>query len=525
MPATAGRVRMPANNRVHSSAALQTHGIWQSAIGYDPYAPENNKQQAPSSSVSANAAAAAANAAAEAAAPPSSDPGASSENAYTSFQGLLALARVTGSNSDETRGACKKCGRVGHLTFQCRNFLSVKELAMDDDIQAGMLSAAQAKAKFEEITKKASGARDADEEGSDEEDEDEIDSDSSDSDIDPELERIIAERERAKSRGGKRSGEEDKKTSRHKSKSRGRSKHRRSRKSDSEDDSEEERTKDKKKNRQKKHRSSDEDSESDSDRKKHRKSRKDRKRRRMHRRKDDSSEDDESGGEERKHHRHHKRHHHRRDASGSDSDGSESPHERKRSSKQKSHKRSWCVIGVVGAAHRRINPSQLHSHTGGALHGGVSELMASCLCRFFRSAALGFMDGVGEAATTTPSGVSLLLLYPRCYGVVSDVMVEQGGFVVQEYAQAVVYARVLGAIEEGVVCFEAVDIKGSRKKYIIVNIVMVTNVFSSGEISCSNVFSFMSLCGSRLMDRSSSRDFRMFSLSGFSLSSPRLIQF
>ncbi|KAK4741850.1 hypothetical protein SAY87_025438 [Trapa incisa] len=30
---------MPANNRVHSSAALQIHDIWQSAIGYDPYAP------------------------------------------------------------------------------------------------------------------------------------------------------------------------------------------------------------------------------------------------------------------------------------------------------------------------------------------------------------------------------------------------------------------------------------------------------------------------------------------------------
>jgi hypothetical protein len=50
------------------------------------------------------------------------------------------------------------------------------------------------------------------------------------------------------------------------------------------------------------------------------------------------------------------------------------------------------------------------------------------------------MDGVGEAAAATPSGVSLLLLCPRCCGVVSDIMVEQGGFVVQEYAQTVVYA-------------------------------------------------------------------------------------
>jgi hypothetical protein len=42
MLATAGRVWMPANNGVHSSAALQTHGIWQSAIGYDAY---NNDQK------------------------------------------------------------------------------------------------------------------------------------------------------------------------------------------------------------------------------------------------------------------------------------------------------------------------------------------------------------------------------------------------------------------------------------------------------------------------------------------------
>ena len=155
MPATAGRVRMPANNRVHSSAALQTHGIWQSAIGYDPYAPENNKQQPgrPSSSVSANAAAAAANDAnAAASAAADSGSGSGDGNAYTSFQGLLALARITGSNSDETRGACKKCGRVGHLTFQCRNFLSVKDLDLDDaDAQAAAQAAAQA--KFDEIKK------------------------------------------------------------------------------------------------------------------------------------------------------------------------------------------------------------------------------------------------------------------------------------------------------------------------------------------------------------------------------------
>ncbi|OMO91251.1 CAX-interacting protein 4-like protein [Corchorus olitorius] len=99
MPATAGRVRMPANNRVHSSAALQTHGIWQSAIGYDPYAPNKDDSKTTSNQMAATA-----------------EP--DGENAYASFQGLLALARITGSNADEARGACRKCGRVGHLTFQ-----------------------------------------------------------------------------------------------------------------------------------------------------------------------------------------------------------------------------------------------------------------------------------------------------------------------------------------------------------------------------------------------------------------------
>nr|CAD1833875.1 unnamed protein product [Ananas comosus var. bracteatus] len=144
MPATAGRVRMPANNRVHSSAALQTHGIWQSAIGYDPYAPTNKDKPDPSK--------------------PSSAPrggggggggggGDGDENAYASFQGLLALARITGSSADEARGACKKCGRVGHLPFQCRNFLSVKDQQDERDEGAAIHA-------FDRI-KKASGLKEA----------------------------------------------------------------------------------------------------------------------------------------------------------------------------------------------------------------------------------------------------------------------------------------------------------------------------------------------------------------------------
>ena len=38
MPATAGKVRRPAGNRQSTSSSLNTHSIWQNAIGYDPYA-------------------------------------------------------------------------------------------------------------------------------------------------------------------------------------------------------------------------------------------------------------------------------------------------------------------------------------------------------------------------------------------------------------------------------------------------------------------------------------------------------
>jgi hypothetical protein len=48
-------------------------------------------------------------------------------------------------------------------------------------------------------------------------------------------------------------------------------------------------------------------------------------------------------------------------------------------------------------------------------------------------AALSFLNGVVETEAAIPSGVSILLLCPSYYSVGSDVMVEQGGCVVQEY--------------------------------------------------------------------------------------------
>ncbi|KAJ4891226.1 CAX-interacting protein 4 [Raphanus sativus] len=172
MPATAGRVRMPANNRVHSSAALQTHGIWQSAIGYDPYAPTAKEEPKTTQQKSSD-----------------DHP----ENSYASFQGLLALARITGSNNDEARGSCKKCGRVGHLTYQCRNFLSTKEEGGKDggeieaDVAAGLEKVRRCVGRGE--------VKEEEEESSEEE------SESEDSDVDSEIEKIIAERYGKKKKG------------------------------------------------------------------------------------------------------------------------------------------------------------------------------------------------------------------------------------------------------------------------------------------------------------------------------------
>jgi len=82
MPATAGRVRMPANNRMQTSASLNTHSIWQNAIGYDPYAAEDSKGGTSVSDDTAN-------------------------NAYQNMKGLLALARMSNGKQHDDRGGWK----------------------------------------------------------------------------------------------------------------------------------------------------------------------------------------------------------------------------------------------------------------------------------------------------------------------------------------------------------------------------------------------------------------------------------
>ncbi|CAJ2646804.1 unnamed protein product [Trifolium pratense] len=58
------------------------------------------------------------------------------ENAYASFQGLLQLAKITNADVDLSRGACKKCGRVGHLKFQCKNYVKLQDEKVEKDLEA-----------------------------------------------------------------------------------------------------------------------------------------------------------------------------------------------------------------------------------------------------------------------------------------------------------------------------------------------------------------------------------------------------
>jgi len=97
---------MPAGNRMHSSAALRTTDMWSSVIG-------NEFGKANDSSAVAG--------------------GGQTENAYEMNQNLMALARLSGaSKGDAKRGSCKKCGEIGHLSFQCFNMLTGKKAQAGD---------------------------------------------------------------------------------------------------------------------------------------------------------------------------------------------------------------------------------------------------------------------------------------------------------------------------------------------------------------------------------------------------------
>lgn len=81
------RIKMPHNNRVSSSAALKMNSMWSKTIGYDPYASTNEVV----------------------------------DKGEDHAASLMLLARMSNLSGVESRGNCKRCGMLGHLTFQCRN--------------------------------------------------------------------------------------------------------------------------------------------------------------------------------------------------------------------------------------------------------------------------------------------------------------------------------------------------------------------------------------------------------------------
>lgn len=87
------RPKMPHNNRMSSSSALKTNDIWSKTIGYDPYA--------------------------------ASEQEAKKEDNSEHSASILLLARLSNLSGTESRGGCKKCGMLGHLTFQCRNQVAI----------------------------------------------------------------------------------------------------------------------------------------------------------------------------------------------------------------------------------------------------------------------------------------------------------------------------------------------------------------------------------------------------------------
>jgi hypothetical protein len=83
------RVKMPHNNRMSGSTALKTNDMWSKTIGYNPYAAldEDSVKKEDSNQTAS----------------------------------LLLLAKMSNLSGVESRGGCKRCNMLGHLTFQCRN--------------------------------------------------------------------------------------------------------------------------------------------------------------------------------------------------------------------------------------------------------------------------------------------------------------------------------------------------------------------------------------------------------------------
>jgi hypothetical protein len=67
------------------------------------------------------------------------------QQAVTSYEGLVALARSQGGVSSEARGSCKLCGGIGHLTKQVRAYAGRRLRDTQTTAQAGTAKHCDAK--------------------------------------------------------------------------------------------------------------------------------------------------------------------------------------------------------------------------------------------------------------------------------------------------------------------------------------------------------------------------------------------
>jgi len=99
---------MPHNNRVSGSIALRTNDMWSKTIGHNPYA--NQAEES------------------------AQGDGTSAINSSIAADHLMLLAKMSNLSGVESRGGCKKCGALGHMTFQCRNQpITAISKSKDDD--------------------------------------------------------------------------------------------------------------------------------------------------------------------------------------------------------------------------------------------------------------------------------------------------------------------------------------------------------------------------------------------------------
>jgi hypothetical protein len=102
---------MPHNNRVSASSALKTNDIWSKTIGYDPYAATN-----------------------------SGDTNKINLESLEQNESLKLLVKMSNLGGSDSRGGCKKCGMLGHLTFQCRNSTTTVDLDKRSELSSSSSS-------------------------------------------------------------------------------------------------------------------------------------------------------------------------------------------------------------------------------------------------------------------------------------------------------------------------------------------------------------------------------------------------